>query len=297
MSRTGHRLGPGSVRVGCFIGRLGVVALPAVGVGLGLAERVVRRHVARLERLGWLNRTSAIRGDGSLLWLTRAGLRGVGLADLAVVRAPDPFSAQTLHSVQVAWTAAVLEQRGVRWLAVRELELDAERWAVPVANERGGHSPRLPDLVAWPATAGGDQLPVAVIIDRGLLNRSRRRRLLDGFHAAVAAGQYREIRSLPGGQAGAHQLERLAADLAAPQIAIVDQELVDEVDPAAGASEPPPVAPSSAPEPPKPRIEPAPVPPAVSPAEAAERAAARQRLIDQLLGVPDPKPRRRWRRR
>ncbi len=47
MTRKGERLGPGSMRVGRFIGRVGVVSLPAVEVGLGIDERVVRRHVAK----------------------------------------------------------------------------------------------------------------------------------------------------------------------------------------------------------------------------------------------------------
>ena len=49
--------GPGTLRVGRFIGRLGVVSLPAVQTGLDLDQRVVRRHVARLEAAGWLVRT------------------------------------------------------------------------------------------------------------------------------------------------------------------------------------------------------------------------------------------------
>ena len=51
--------GPGTMRVGRFIGRLGVVSLPAVGVGLDLDQRVVRRHVARLEA-AWLAGTGAV---------------------------------------------------------------------------------------------------------------------------------------------------------------------------------------------------------------------------------------------
>jgi hypothetical protein len=54
--------GPGTLRVGRFIGRLGVVSLPAVEAGLDLDQRVVRRHVAKLERrqAGWL----VCRGSG-----------------------------------------------------------------------------------------------------------------------------------------------------------------------------------------------------------------------------------------
>jgi DNA-binding MarR family transcriptional regulator len=44
--------------VGRFIGRLGVVSLPAIEAGLDLDQRVVRRHVARLEAAGWLVRQS-----------------------------------------------------------------------------------------------------------------------------------------------------------------------------------------------------------------------------------------------
>jgi hypothetical protein len=55
--------GPGSLRVGRFIGRLGVVSLPAVQAGLDLDQRVVRRHVAKLEAAGWLARTPWVWGE------------------------------------------------------------------------------------------------------------------------------------------------------------------------------------------------------------------------------------------
>ena len=45
-------MGPGSIRVGRFIGRLGVVPMPAIERGLGLVDRVVRKHVAKLEKIG-----------------------------------------------------------------------------------------------------------------------------------------------------------------------------------------------------------------------------------------------------
>src|SRR5450631_3786725 len=52
------RPGPGTLRVGRFIGRLGVVSIPAVEVGLDLDQRVVRRHVAKLEAAGSHNASS-----------------------------------------------------------------------------------------------------------------------------------------------------------------------------------------------------------------------------------------------
>jgi hypothetical protein len=54
--------GPGTVRVARFIGRLGVVSLPAVEVGLDLDQCVVRRHVAKLEAAGWLARMPWVWG-------------------------------------------------------------------------------------------------------------------------------------------------------------------------------------------------------------------------------------------
>jgi light-regulated signal transduction histidine kinase (bacteriophytochrome) len=56
--------------------------MPAVERGLGLVERVVRRHVAKLEEVGWCERMPAIRGDGMLVWMTPSGLDGVGLGEL-----------------------------------------------------------------------------------------------------------------------------------------------------------------------------------------------------------------------
>ena len=82
--------------MGRFIGRLGVVPMPAIERGLGVVERVVRRHVAKLARVGWCERMAAIRGDGSLVWMTGSGMQGLGLGDLPALRAPDPFSPLTL---------------------------------------------------------------------------------------------------------------------------------------------------------------------------------------------------------
>ncbi len=71
--------GPGTVRVGRFIGRVGVVSLPAISAGLDLDERVVRRHVAKLEKVGWLVRAHLLWGEGSMVWLTAAGNDAIGL--------------------------------------------------------------------------------------------------------------------------------------------------------------------------------------------------------------------------
>jgi len=185
-----RNVGPGSIRVGRFIGRLGVVAMPAVSIGLGLAERVVRRHIAKLEAVGWLRRTAALRGNGSLVWLTAAGYEGLGL-ELAPVKAPAVFSAITLRSVEIAWAAANAEHHGVRWLSARELTIDRETWQITVANERDSHSHQLPDLVLWPPNS---PLPVAIVLERDYQHPRRRRAALKGWQTAITAGRYAQIR-------------------------------------------------------------------------------------------------------
>ena len=300
-------LGPGSIRVGRFVGRLGVVGMPAVGVGLGLAERVVRRHVARLEAAGWLARQVAIRGEGSLVWLTGLGLSGVGLGELAAVRAPAAFSRQTMHSVGVAWVAAELQRGGVGWLAVRELALDRERWQVQIANDRGGTSPRLPDLVAWPQNIS--RQPVAIIVDRGQLNKARQRVALEGWRAAIASGRYAQVRyqTAPNAASGLIRLAR-EIGLTAPQFGVEQRLTADQLLTPPPTGEPDAATSADAQRPPAPLIAPPPPPSTANldpyspePADTSPPPAVAPRSADEvlreLLGDPNPRPRRRWRRR
>ncbi len=288
------------MRVGRFIGRLGVVPMPAVERGLGLVERVVRRHVAKLVRVGWCERMAAIRGDGSLVWLTGSGLQGVGLGELPALRAPELFAPRTQHSVGVAWAAAEIEHAGHRWYASRELALEPGRWAAEIANERGAHSRRLPDLVFWPSLDDG--LPVAVVVARWLANPRRERAALEGWQAAVTAGRYAQVRYVAG--PAANHLSRLASEigLTAPQFVAAERVVADQppvlpetVDEASVVAETPPVA---APDPPRPS--PALAVPQRSrsekPVETPKRAAERQKFTEELLGHGEP-ARRRWRRR
>jgi hypothetical protein len=112
--------------------------MPAIERGLGLVDRVVRRHVARLETVGWCERMPAIHGDGMLVWLTGSGLDGVGLHELPALRAPERFSPRTAHTVRIAWAAADIERAGHRWIASREMALAPSRWGAQVGTERGG---------------------------------------------------------------------------------------------------------------------------------------------------------------
>ena len=97
-------------------------------------------------------------------------------------RAPDPFSPRTLRSIRVAWAAADIERAGHQWIASRELALAPGRWGAQVANERGGRSRRLPDLVFWPTSDG--RLPVAVVVVQGQSNPRRERVALEHLSAS-----------------------------------------------------------------------------------------------------------------
>jgi hypothetical protein len=287
------------MQVGRFVGRLGIVAMPAVAMGMGLAERAVRRHVARLEAVGWLQRTAAVRGDGSLVWLTLTGLDGLGLT-LPAVRAPAVFSATTHQTVQLAWAAADLERQGLPWLCARELAVERERWQIAVANERGGHSSRLPDLIFW---AVDNPLPVAVVLERGQRNRRRERATLQGWQVAIAAGRYAQVRYQTG-SVSARDLHRLAARIGLGDRTFLAGENMTAVDLAADTAEPEPIRPA-------PVLERQPAPARQAPTrkfdrdppdhqhaeETPEAAAERQRILDELLGTGQPQKTSRWRQR
>jgi hypothetical protein len=277
--------------------------MPAIEHGLGLVERVVRRHVAKLARVGWCERMAAIRGDGSLVWMTAAGLQGVGLGELPALRAPGPFSPLTRQSIRMAWAAADIEHAGHLWHAGRELAFEPRRWAADVANERGCHSRRLPDLVFWPSL--DDTLPVAVVVARGLANPRRERAALRGWQASIAAGRYAHVRYLARPGAADH-LRRLATDigLTAPQLVVGERVVDDEppahplanesVDDEQVAAATAPIAASDFPGAPAAHI----APPRATEerVETPEQAAERQKLINELLCHGEPARRRPWRR-
>jgi hypothetical protein len=177
-------LGPGSLRVGRFIGRLGVVSLPAVEAGLDLDERVVRRHVAKLEAAGWLARAPWVWGEGSVAWLTGAGIEGTGLGGVRAVRSP-PARTTIAHGVLVGWSAARIERRGRVWKAARELSVDRERWVVPMRCERG-YTEQLPDLVGWLKPSAP---PVAVIAESGGRREDGQKMILEGWCDAIWSGR------------------------------------------------------------------------------------------------------------
>ena len=175
--------------------------------------------------------------------------------------------------------------------------------AAEVANERGGRSRRLPDLVFWPACDG--RLQVAVVVVQGLFNPRRERAAFEGWQDSIVAGRYAQVRYLAGPAAASH-LRRLATDigLTAPQLIAGERVMADElpvlssvienVDEESVAAETAPVA---APDFPRPSA--AHIAPQCSTleelVEMPEQAALRQKLINEVLGHAEPARRRRWR--
>src|SRR5450755_1249560 len=198
-------LGPGTLRVGRFIGRLGVVSLPAVEVGLDLDQRVVRRHVAKLEAVGWLARAPWVWGEGSVVWLTGAGMDGARLGGVRPIKSP-PGATTIAHGVLVGWSAARVEHRGRVWKSARELALERERWAITMRCERG-YTELLPDLAVWLKRS---EPPVAVIAESGGRREDRQKMILEGWHDAILSGRYSDVHYHRSNASVAHWIRRLA---------------------------------------------------------------------------------------
>lgn len=303
------------MRVGRFIGKLGVVSLPAVQAGLNLDERVVRRHVARLEAAGWLGRVPWVWGEGSVVWLTGLGIECAGLGGVRPIKAP-PSPTTTAHGVLVGWSAARAEKRGQVWKSARELAVDRERWAVRTRCERG-YTTCLPGVAVWISNA---KPPVAVVAESGHRREDRQRMILEGWRDALWAGRYTAVRYDCASASAATLITRLAkkVGLTSPDLYVAVQADADEIAalvPAADdaeASEPASqngssdadapltaelssTGPNPAPPVPPPvRTAPA-APPAPEP-ETPEEAADRERRYREIFGIPEPKTRRRWRR-
>lgn len=179
------------------------------------------------------------------------------------------------------------------------------RWGVQVVNERGGHSRRLPDLAYRLASNG--TLHVAVVVIRGHSNPRRERAALEGWQRSVLAGQYAQVRYLPGPFAAGH-FSRLATELGLTRSEFIAAEHVMADEPPLPTSLPAnpgegPAAAETAPAAtpdllrPSPEHQVRPWSRSEEPEVTPEQAAEHQKLIDELLGHDEPTRRRRWGRR
>jgi hypothetical protein len=150
---------------------------------------------------------------------------------------------------------------------------------------------------------------VAVVLERQR-NERRQRAGLEGWQAAIGTGRYAQVRYQTD-PVTARRLQRLAGEfgLTAPQFTAAERLTAEELA-APSPTEQAPAIPSATHRPPAPVSVPPSPPPAPNvnldppqPQELADTpppAAGPQRTADEvlneLLGTPDPKPRRRWRR-
>jgi hypothetical protein len=285
------------------------VSLPAVEAGLDLDQRVVRRHVARLEAAGWLARAPWVWGEGSVAWLTSLGVESTGLGGLRAVKAP-PAPTTIAHGVLVGWSAARAEKRGRVWKSARELALEPDRWEVTMWCERG-YTKQLPDLAVWLNRSGP---PIALISESGGRREDRQKKILEGWRNAVSAGRYSAVLYDCANDSVARWVSRLATkvQLTRSEFGVVIQARAEEIRilaPAADNDVPPAGnSDTDIPSSPEVEIEPVRTPatpvrvPAVPPAEPPkphpethEEAAERERRYREIFGIPEPRSRRRWR--
>jgi hypothetical protein len=308
------RLGPGTLRVGRFIGRLGVVSLPAVEVGLDLDERVVRRHVAKLEAAGWLGRAPWVWGEGSVVWLTGAGVQGAGLGGVRAVKSPPA-------PTTIGMVCSLASQQ-------HELSTAAEPGSRPASLNWIASDGPLP-CAASAVTASscptsrsgsnGPREPGAVVAESGGRREDRQKMILEGWRDAIWSGRYIAVRYDCASPSVARWIARLAKKVGltdsafmatvqttAEQIAALSpaasdaERAFDETKPsrefAPAPDEEAQVAPARAPAPPEPVQAALPKPAPAPEPETAEAAAERERRYRETFGIDEQKPRRRWRR-
>jgi len=247
-----------------------------------------------------------------VVWLTGMGVECAGLGGIRPVKAP-PAPTTIAHSVLVAWSAARAERRGRLWRSARELALDRERWAVPTRCERG-YTEQLPDLAVW---LNRSTPPVAVIAESGGRREDRQKMMLEGWRDAIHSGRYSGVHYDCANASVARWINRLAKKvwLTAPEFTAAPQASADEISALSPAADDPDelalgepaeaeaprdsqtqIVRAVAPQLPRPRGQIERSEPPEPPPETPQAAAERERRYREIFGMPEPRPRRRWRR-
>ncbi len=154
------RPGPASIAGLKWLAAVGPSPLGAWGVAMGWGRRATYSHASRLKASGWLASCERVRGEGSLIWATRAGIRWSGIKAAPINGAPEPNS--WAHYDASAWTCAWLTARDRAMIAPREMLLRPEwrgqvEWREHYEPRKRGHRPDL----AIRLSSGG-VLPVEV---------------------------------------------------------------------------------------------------------------------------------------
>jgi hypothetical protein len=141
-----------------WLARVGPSPLDPWRYAMGWSEVAARNHARRLEREGWLERVPMLRGEGSLFFATRKGVRVLGVP---LIGCTTPAPTWWAHDVACAWTAAWMTVRDRAFLGPRELLVDPS-WSGRlelthrISGRQLGHRPDFVGLV------GDDRIAVEV---------------------------------------------------------------------------------------------------------------------------------------
>ena len=170
---------------------------------MGWSEVAARNHARRLEREGWLERVPMLRGEGSLFFATRKGVRMLGVPLIACT---TPAPTWWAHDSACAWTAAWCTLRGREFLGPRELLISTE-WAEPLKwQDRSGvkRSGHRPDLVGFLP----DGKPVTIEVELVAKSRSRLAAILGVHRGWSYTKNSRGVVYICGGEAAQRRIER-----------------------------------------------------------------------------------------
>lgn len=170
-----------------WLARLGATPIEPLALVMQWSQRAAYNHVARMADAGWVRRVRLDRGEGSLLLVTRAGVRRV----LEDHEAPldvdagdelrDVSPTMRAHIVASAWTAAWLDVYGRQWIGPRAIGRDTGwsgrvRYADATGIREVSHAPDLGLLTS-------DEKRVAVEVELQRKPAARLRGILSMYAA------------------------------------------------------------------------------------------------------------------
>ena len=208
-----------------WLARVGPSPLEPWRFAMGWSQVAARSHARRLETVGWLERVPMVRGEGSLFFATRKGVRVLGVP---LIGCTTPAATWWSHHISCAWTAAWLTVRGREFLGPREL-ISSTQWAHPLhwqdrsGVKRSGHRP---DLVVF-AVSGN---PVPIEVELAAKSRSRLAAILRVHKARSYSNNSRGVVYVCADPRGAEpDRARRQASWAVPRRGFLRIELLDTI--------------------------------------------------------------------
>jgi hypothetical protein len=131
------------------------------------------------------------------------------------------------RGIRVSWSAARFERRGRKWMSIRELSAERDRWAVRARCDRG-FTRQLPDFAVW---VEAHELPCAVVVESGRRRDDRQKMILEGWRDAIHNGRYAHVQYDCTNPSIAHRINQLAktAGLSEPTFSAIVQPTATEI--------------------------------------------------------------------